>query len=162
MDDLAGAAVHLGTLGGGGGGNGAGGMVRVRRALLWLHLGDVDAARACVVGEEDGGVEERVVRALCDMADGEYDAALAKWTELKELVDDEMVGVNMAVCLLYVGRMHEVSGMFCCSVSSIVDAIMMVADVKTGPCVAGTARGRRKSLAYAALQPLHHVRALHG
>jgi hypothetical protein len=137
-------------------------MVRVRRALLWLHLGDVDAARACVVvaGEEaagGGGIEERVVTALCDMADGEYDAALGKWAELKELVDDEMVGVNMAVCLLYVGRMHEVCGMFCSSVSSIVDAIMMVADVKTGPCVAGTARRRRSSLAYAALQPLDHV-----
>ncbi|KAH6632238.1 hypothetical protein F5144DRAFT_593039 [Chaetomium tenue] len=114
MDDLAGAVGHLGTLGagergGGGGGEGGMGMVRVRRALLWLHLGDVDAARACVAEEAvQGGVEERMVAALCDMADGEYDAALGKWAELKELVgDDEMVGVNMAVCLLYVGRMHE-------------------------------------------------------
>ncbi|KAK3294399.1 uncharacterized protein B0H64DRAFT_418315 [Chaetomium fimeti] len=125
MDDLAGAAAHLGTLGGegvggGGGGDGLGGggavggggwgMVRVRRALLWLHLGDVDAARACCVGEgtgDGGGVEERVVTSLCDMADGEYEAALGKWAQLKELVDDEMVGVNMAVCLLYVGKMHE-------------------------------------------------------
>jgi hypothetical protein len=54
-------------------------------------------------------VEERVVRALCDMADGEYEAALESWTELTETVDDEMVGVNLAVCLLYVGRMQEVS-----------------------------------------------------
>jgi hypothetical protein len=58
-------------------------------------------------------VEERVVRALCDMADGEYEAALEKWTDLKEAVDDEMVGVNLAVCLLYVGRMQEVSWMVC-------------------------------------------------
>ena len=105
-----------------------------------------------------GGVEERVVTALCDMADGEYDAALGKWAELKELVDDEMVGVNMAVCLLYVGRMHEVSGMFCGSVSSIVDdAIMMVADVNAGPCVAGTAGGLRPDFTHTALQSVHYV-----
>ncbi|KAH6856176.1 hypothetical protein B0I37DRAFT_333459 [Chaetomium sp. MPI-CAGE-AT-0009] len=116
MDDLVGAVAHLGTLGlggegvagGGDGGEGGMGMVRVRRALLWLHLGDVDAARACVgEGGATGGVEERVVTSLCDMADGEYEAALGKWAQLKELVDDEMVGVNMAVCLLYVGKMHE-------------------------------------------------------
>ncbi len=77
MDDLTGAVEHLGTLEGGGGG---GGMVRVRRALLWLHLGDVEAARGCVGEGEAGveGVEERVVEALCDMADGEYEAALGK------------------------------------------------------------------------------------
>lgn len=79
MDDLTGAVEHLGTLNGNGAGA-AGVMVRVRRALLWLHLGDVEAARACV-GDGDGkgdGLEQRVVMALCDMADGEYDAALRK------------------------------------------------------------------------------------
>ncbi|KAK4097234.1 hypothetical protein N658DRAFT_479250 [Parathielavia hyrcaniae] len=108
MDDLTGAVEHLETLKKGSGG---GGMRRVRRALLYLHLGDVGAARECVGGAGDGGVgggvEERVVTALCDMADGEYEAALGRWTELKETVDDEMVAVNMAVCLLYVGRMQE-------------------------------------------------------
>jgi hypothetical protein len=58
------------------------------------------------------GVEGRVVAALCDMADGEYEAALGKWVTLREVVDDEMVGVNLAVCLLYVGRMQEVSPCF--------------------------------------------------
>lgn len=122
MDDLAGALVHLGTLtprrgGGGGGGNLKKGMVAVRMALLWLQLGDVDAARACVGANADGGgdgdgdgdgVEEKVVSALCDVADGEYEAALEKWRALREQVDDEMVGVNLAVCLLYVGKMQEV------------------------------------------------------
>jgi hypothetical protein len=41
--------------------------------------------------------------------DGEYEAASAKWKELKDESEDDMVGVNMALCLLYLGRMHEVS-----------------------------------------------------
>ncbi|KAL2170483.1 hypothetical protein VTG60DRAFT_4864 [Thermothelomyces hinnuleus] len=83
-------------------------MVAFRMALLWLQLGDVDAARACVGANADGdGVEEKVVSALCDMADGEYEAALEKWRALREQVGDEMVGVNLAVCLLYVGKMQE-------------------------------------------------------
>ncbi|KAK4125736.1 hypothetical protein N657DRAFT_688424 [Parathielavia appendiculata] len=110
MDDLTGAVEHLETLRKEKeeGSVGAG-MGRIRMALLYLHLGDVSAARGCV-GAGDGvedGVQERVVTALCDMADGDFEAALGKWAELKEKVDDEMVGVNMAVCLLYVGRMQE-------------------------------------------------------
>jgi hypothetical protein len=107
MDDLAGAAQLLG--GGGLGGDRSGdGRLAVARALLWLHLGDADAARECVRGLP-GGVEG-VVDALCAMADGEYGAALEMWKALREEeTEDEMVGVNMAVCLLYVGRMQEVS-----------------------------------------------------
>ncbi|KAJ4289408.1 hypothetical protein N0V88_006888 [Collariella sp. IMI 366227] len=52
-------------------------------------------------------VEERVVSALCDMADGEYELAFGKWTALRKESDDEMVGVNLAVCMLYVGKMSE-------------------------------------------------------
>ncbi|SPQ20316.1 36663546-acb3-4b92-8769-11ea2c2351be [Thermothielavioides terrestris] len=107
MDDLTGAIEHLGTLKPAAGDDGR--MAAVRMALLWLHLGDVEAARGCIADKHGvvGSVEEKVVRALCDMADGEYDAALSGWTALREEVDDEMVAVNMAVCLLYVGRMHE-------------------------------------------------------
>jgi hypothetical protein len=120
-------------------------------------LGDVDAARGCVGGEDGDAVEERVVEALCDMADGEYEAALGKWRALRELVDDEMVGVNLAVCLLYVGKMQEVSAaMFSTALR------MMCADVKLGQGIVGTARGLRSVLAYAALQSVDHVRALHG
>jgi hypothetical protein len=107
MDDLSGAVEHLETLKE----EGRDGMGGLRKALLWLQLGDVEAARRCVRtgdGGDEEGVEERVVGALCDMADGEYEVALGKWTALREEVDDEMVGVNLAVCLLYVGRMQEV------------------------------------------------------
>ncbi|KAK3307405.1 uncharacterized protein B0T15DRAFT_530128 [Chaetomium strumarium] len=106
MDDLSGAVEHLETLKE----EGRGRMGGLRKSLLWLQLGDVEAARECVKTDDGGdeeGVEERVVSALCDMADGEYEVALGKWTALRKEVDDEMVGVNLAVCLLYVGRMQE-------------------------------------------------------
>ena len=104
MDDLSGAAHHLSTLRDRGDNK-----MAQSKALLWLHLGDAEGARRygrqC---EGDEGHTEEVVMALCDMADGDYNGALEKWNALREVVDDEMVGVNMAVCLLYLGRMHEV------------------------------------------------------
>ncbi|KAK1755487.1 tetratricopeptide repeat protein 15 [Echria macrotheca] len=100
MDDVAAAAEHLASM--------PGEKLGMAKALLLLQMGDVDKARRCVSGEKDGEVVGRVVAALADMAEGEYGAALAKWEELKEMdLNDEMVGVNMAVCLLYVGRMQE-------------------------------------------------------
>lgn len=103
MDDLAGAAQLLAGLRDRGDG-----ALAVAKALLWLHLGDADAARGCARGLP--GRVEAVVDALCAMADGEYGAALDMWKALREEEpEDEMVGVNMAVCLLYVGRMQEAS-----------------------------------------------------
>ncbi|PNH43235.1 hypothetical protein VD0004_g4205 [Verticillium dahliae] len=104
MEDLAGAAHHLGTLRDGGDGR-----MALTRALLWLHLGDVAAARRCVRGAHrgEGRHAEQVILALCEMADGEYEAALRLWQALRQEVDDEMVGVNMAVCLLYTGNMDK-------------------------------------------------------
>ena len=109
MDDLAGAAAHLSTLKDCGDGR-----VSTARALLWLHLGDVEAAKACIEEGSVAGATASTVSALGDMADGSYLTALEKWKhmfgELKEQgIDDEMVAVNMAVCLMYLGRMEEVS-----------------------------------------------------
>ncbi|KAH7026598.1 uncharacterized protein B0I36DRAFT_160514 [Microdochium trichocladiopsis] len=131
QEDLLGAAEHLKTLKDGAG-RGAQ-RLAMSKALLWLHIGDVEQARRCIVpsaagiGKGEASVAERVLEALADMADGEYDHALQAWTELKQDLDndsreaagetnggnsgasDEMIGVNLAVCLLYVGRMEEVS-----------------------------------------------------
>lgn len=114
MDDPAGAASHLASLRE----SPSGGDPRLAmaKALLWLHLGDVDAAKRCVRDGKADQVGEKVVAALADMADGGYGAALEKWTGLKEELDeagvqDEMVGVNLAVCLLYLGRMEDVSAL---------------------------------------------------
>ncbi|KAJ9143002.1 Trafficking protein particle complex subunit 12 [Pleurostoma richardsiae] len=99
MDDFVGASYHLSTL-------------RARddektalsQALLLLHIGDVHAARQCFRGDE---ASKMVIAALCDMADGDYGAALPRWRELQQETPDEMIAVNMAVCLLYTGKMEE-------------------------------------------------------
>lgn len=107
MDDPAGAAAHLKTLRDRGDGK-----IAMSKALLWLHLGDVDTARECArqrLGDAD--VAQKVILALCDMADMEYESALEKWQQLSGEVQDEMVGVNEAVCLLYLGRIQEVRGL---------------------------------------------------
>ncbi|KAI0520892.1 hypothetical protein F5B22DRAFT_598709 [Xylaria bambusicola] len=114
MDDLAGAVAHLASLpeASGGGTQADRTRLAVSRALLWLHLGDVDAARRCMGNGVGAETSERVVDALADMADGEYAVAIDKWRALRDEmsengVEDEMVGVNLAVCLLYTGRMSE-------------------------------------------------------
>ncbi|KAM0444064.1 hypothetical protein ACHAQK_002816 [Fusarium lateritium] len=103
LEDLTGAAHHLNTLRDVGDGK-----MALTKALMWLHLGDSDSARVCarqaVAGDENA---EKLIVALSDMADAEYKSALEAWEELKESMDDEMVGVNMAVCLLYLGRIQE-------------------------------------------------------
>ncbi|UPL03361.1 hypothetical protein LCI18_014295 [Fusarium solani-melongenae] len=103
LEDLTGAAHHLSTLRDRGDGR-----MTLSKALLWLHLGDADSARSCArqASASDENVE-KLITALCDMADGEYESALENWRELKETMDDEMVGVNTAVCLLYLGRIQE-------------------------------------------------------
>ncbi|KAK3935937.1 trafficking protein particle complex subunit-like protein [Diplogelasinospora grovesii] len=107
MDDLPGAAAHLSSLKDRSTAANGSSSLNMAKALLWLHLGDVDAARQSL-HDSAGEVTQKVVSALCDMADGDYPAALTKWGDLREETpEDEMVGVNMAVCLFYVGRMQE-------------------------------------------------------
>ena len=102
MDDLAGAAHHLSTLRDRGDGK-----IALSQALLWLHLGDAESARKCT---KNAPGTEKLILALSDMADGEYEAALAKWEDLRgDTGTDEMVGINMAVCEVYLGRISEVS-----------------------------------------------------
>ncbi|KAI5458703.1 hypothetical protein BGZ63DRAFT_362762 [Mariannaea sp. PMI_226] len=103
MDDMSGAVHHLKTLRDRGDGK-----MALSRALLYLQLGDSESARECA-RESAGNAEdvEQIILALCDMADADYSSALEKWKGLKETVDCEMVGVNMAVCLLYLARIHE-------------------------------------------------------
>lgn len=109
MDDLSGAAHHLKSLRDRGDGK-----IALSKALLWLHLGDVEKARGCAKQCSQNVAEtEKLILALCDMADGEYEPALEKWQGLREeMAGDEMVGVNTAVCLLYLGRMQEVSYLY--------------------------------------------------
>ncbi|KAI1268211.1 hypothetical protein F5Y18DRAFT_374223 [Xylariaceae sp. FL1019] len=110
MDDLEGAAAHLQSLANDSAKQDS--HLNMCRALLWLHLGDIEAARRGLRADsEDTGnndLNERVMHALADMADGDYEAALVKWRVLQSEVDqNEMVSVNLAVCLLYTGKMFQ-------------------------------------------------------
>ncbi|KAL1897628.1 hypothetical protein Sste5346_003934 [Sporothrix stenoceras] len=135
MDDMAGAAAHLSNMSSSSSSSSSSSpsstttlssrRIDMAKALLWLQLGDVDEARAAMEQSssstkeddspfasnksgESGDLAPRVVSTLCDMADGEYKTALEAWRALREdAPDDEMIGVNLAVCLLYVGQMQE-------------------------------------------------------
>lgn len=108
-DDLEGAARHLKRLD-------VNDELRVQMALLWLYLGDVEAARSCVANPEDKEeVEVNVILALAHMGDGDYAAAVPLWESLVAasatnggaLAERAMFRQNLAVCQLYLGRLPE-------------------------------------------------------
>ncbi|KAI5838627.1 hypothetical protein DFP73DRAFT_580551 [Morchella snyderi] len=113
MGDVGGAARHLAGLRGGGEG------VVVARALLWVRVGNVDAARGCLAeleeGEGEGGeraAARGVLGALLVMADGRWGEAVEAWRALQgvEGVGEVCRRCNEAVCLLYTGRLEEARG----------------------------------------------------
>ena len=86
---------------------------RARMALIWLRVGDVKTAQR-ILGLGDEGVhveqsEKAIMSALIKVADGDYEGALTIWQKLREQIpENEMVYQNLAVCLLYTGRISEV------------------------------------------------------
>lgn len=87
---------------------------RLREAVLYMQLGQLDTARKCYSanGASDGEDVDTVVEGLRLMATDDYEGAAILW---KKLVDGEKEGerrtvylINMAVALLYLRRMPEV------------------------------------------------------
>lgn len=148
LEDLTGAAQHLNTLRDRGDGK-----MALTKALLWLHLGDVESARAYARQAVDSDENvEKLILALCNMADSEYESALDAWKELKETMDDEMVGVNTAVCLLYLGRIQEVS---------VVAQTLLHLLTLSGTSRFGRACRLRFIVAHAIVQFVDYVRAVY-
>ncbi|KAK2783466.1 hypothetical protein FQN51_004335 [Onygenales sp. PD_10] len=80
-----------------------------RMALLHLRVGDVEAARKLLDHpsiEADG-----TLHCLLDMAEGRYEDAVVGWEALRTShigQDDEaLITQNLAVCLLYTGKLNE-------------------------------------------------------
>lgn len=114
MGDLEGAARHLKTLRIPTGEEEEDRTTSARLALLYLRLGDVDAARVYVdYNEEEKGqmTTSSVLRPLLSMAEGQYDNAVNEWRDLRDHASEQestMMKQNLAVCLLYTGRIDEV------------------------------------------------------
>ena len=108
----------------------------IQKALLWLCIGDVEAARSCIshtntdpeskpkskLGSDSGSEndermisnEQKVILALANMADSNFEKAVDGWRDLIDTDNPEegekaMWRQNLGVCYLYLGRMDEVS-----------------------------------------------------
>lgn len=83
---------------------------RLRKALLFLMVGDIDGANQ-VFGESDES-EKALFKPLLSMAEGNYNDAVVEWQTLLEnqprRADEPMISQNLAVCLLYTGQLNEV------------------------------------------------------
>lgn len=114
MGDLEGAARHLKTLTGHGVAEEGDQSMQSRLALLYLRIGDVAAARECAehtLRSQTGETTISVLRQLLSMAEGEYEIAIDQWTQLRDASSDQdtaMITQNLAVCLLYTGRLSKV------------------------------------------------------
>lgn len=70
-----------------------------RLALLYINIGNVDAARHCL---SDSNASD--LRPLLSMADGRYADAAEEW---KALPTSDLATQNLAVCLFYTGKVDE-------------------------------------------------------
>jgi hypothetical protein len=81
-----------------------------RMVLLNLRVGDVEAARRALGSISDA--EPDILTPLLSMAEGKYSDAAAEWSRVREnhsgSDDEAMIMQNLAVCLLYAGKLNEV------------------------------------------------------
>jgi tetratricopeptide (TPR) repeat protein len=85
-------------------------VTKLRKALLLLRIGDLDAASQ-VFGDVTETKEAALLQPLVSMSDGRYSDAVAEWRILAEdgaRTDGALVAQNLAVCLLYIGQLDEV------------------------------------------------------
>lgn len=79
-------------------------VLDARLALLYINLGDVDAARRCLGIEGPETSHNAELRPLVSMAEGRYADAVDEW---KGLPQSDMATQNLAVCLFYTGKVDE-------------------------------------------------------
>jgi hypothetical protein len=86
------------------------GTTKLRKALLLLRIGDLDAAGQ-VFGDANDAKEAALLKPLISMSDGRYSDAVTQWRVLGEdrtRTDGALVAQNLAVCLLYTGQLDQV------------------------------------------------------
>lgn len=81
-----------------------------RKALLRLRVGDVRGVQQCTDQLEDGA-KQASLEALVDIANGEFENAVQKCrSRMNTNGEDGLVASNLAVGLLYTGRISEAKG----------------------------------------------------
>lgn len=88
---------------------------RLRKALLLLRIGDLDAAGQ-LFGDSTETEEAALLKPLVSMSEGRYSDAVDQWRSLAEhgtRIDGALLTQNLAVCLLYTGQLNEVFIHFC-------------------------------------------------
>ena len=87
-------------------------MGDLKEARVWISTGDNDqeAGEASVseFPRSAKGPKSDVLKALLNMAEGDYDTAVTEWRSLLNGPHDVLAKQNLAVCLLYTGRLSEV------------------------------------------------------
>ncbi|OJD19447.1 hypothetical protein AJ78_00621 [Emergomyces pasteurianus Ep9510] len=84
-------------------------LATIRMVLLHLKVGDVEAARKLL---DDTSIEaDGILHCLLDMAEGRYADAVFGWEALRAShighEDEALITQNLAVCLLYAGKLNE-------------------------------------------------------
>lgn len=124
MEDLEGAARFLSTLSPPSSLSPTSSLstLETQKALLYLCLGDVEAARSCISSfPSEHESEGKVITALAHMGDSNFSLAATLWSSLISTTSTTsspaspssptelpMYRQNLGVCLLYLGRMEEV------------------------------------------------------
>ena len=85
---------------------------KMRKALLLLIIGDLDAAKELF--DESNDPRSATLAPLLSMAEGRYTDAATEWRSLlpseASSPGDPLVTQNLAVCFLYTGELNEVYG----------------------------------------------------
>ena len=80
-----------------------------RLAILYMRLGDLTAAKSCLNQAAPGIERYASLQPLLSMAEGRYDDAIREWRDILANSPQSIVATqNLAICLLYVGRIEEV------------------------------------------------------
>ena len=104
MGDLGAAARQLESLRGK---DSADETLNARLALLYLHLGDTDAARRYLSASDTS--QNPTLQPLLRMAEGRYATAVDEWRALlmTHPKSPDLATQNLAVCLFYLGQVDE-------------------------------------------------------
>lgn len=104
MGDLSGAAHHLSTL------RSLPGQpnIAVMKALLYILIGDIQAAESCVPQISSDLPAPSTISALISMSSGDFPLAIAQWKALLETdPKNALYAQNLAVTLIYTNQMAE-------------------------------------------------------